>query len=199
MREGCGLCRRYGRGCQYHPDEPAVQTGQHKKAPSTPAERTVAAKDRFIAAYLETATISHACELAEVGRQTHYDWLREDPEYKVRFAEAEEATTEDLEAEARRRALEGVREPVGFYKGTATEYVQRYSDTLLIFLLKARRPDVYRERFELAVTEAAQRLRESERPKLLRALQEANITAEQVATIQAILQEADAANGATVH
>ena len=52
---------------------------------------------------------------------------------------------------------------------------------------------------ERIIVEAAERLRESERSKLLRALQEANITAEQVATIQAILQEADAANGATVH
>ena len=52
---------------------------------------------------------------------------------------------------------------------------------------------------ERIIVEAAERLRESERSKLIRALQEANITAEQVATIQAILQEADAANGATVH
>ena len=37
-------------------------------------------------------------------------------------------------------------EPV-FYKGAKCGAVQKYSDLLLIFLLKARRPDMYRERW----------------------------------------------------
>ena len=40
-----------------------------------------------------------------------------------------------LEAEARRRAVEGVRKPV-FYQGVICGWVGEYSDTLLIFLLK---------------------------------------------------------------
>ncbi len=51
-----------------------------------------------------------------------------------------------LEAEAHRRAVEGVEEPVGWYKGVAGGTVRRYSDVLLIFTLKGLLPDIYRER-----------------------------------------------------
>ena len=51
-----------------------------------------------------------------------------------------------LEAEAHRRAVEGVEEPVGWYKGVAGGTVRRYSDALLIFTLKGLLPDRYRER-----------------------------------------------------
>ena len=64
------------------------------------------------------------------------------------FEEASEDAADSLEAEARRRAVEGVEEPVGWYKGQAGGVVRKYSDTLLIFLLKGRRPELYRERFE---------------------------------------------------
>jgi hypothetical protein len=52
--------------------------------------------------------------------------------------------TAALENEAVRRAYHGVEKPV-FYKGEVCGYTQDYSDTLLIFLLKARKPEVYRE------------------------------------------------------
>jgi hypothetical protein len=58
---------------------------------------------------------------------------------------AMEVAIDALEAEARRRAVEGVDEPVGWYKGEAGGKVRRYSDTLLIVLLKAHRPEKYRE------------------------------------------------------
>ena len=82
-----------------------------------------------------------------MGRRTHYDWLETDEGYTARFKEAEEGVTEALEAEARRRAQVGVEEPVHF-QGKRIDTIRRYSDTLLIFLLKARRPDTYRERFD---------------------------------------------------
>ena len=52
-----------------------------------------------------------------------------------------------------RRAREGVDEPV-FYQGEHCCNVRRYSDTLLIFMLKARKPDVYRERASIQHTGA---------------------------------------------
>ena len=54
---------------------------------------------------------------------------------------------DDLELEARRRAVEGTERPV-FYQGGEVGYVREYSDTLLIFLLKAHRPNKFRERVE---------------------------------------------------
>ena len=54
------------------------------------------------------------------------------------------------EDEAVRRAHDGVDEPV-FYQGKACGVVRKYSDTLLIFLLKGRRPEKYRDRPSHAV------------------------------------------------
>ena len=53
-----------------------------------------------------------------------------------------------LEAEAHRRAVEGVEEPVGWYKGQAGGTVRRYSDVLLMFLLKGVLPERYKDRIE---------------------------------------------------
>ncbi len=42
--------------------------------------------------------------------------------------------------------MEGVEEPVRWYKGEAGGMVRKYSDVLLIFLLKGLRPDKYKDR-----------------------------------------------------
>lgn len=116
---------------------------------TTPRQRaeTTAAKGRLLAAYLTLGNISLACHEAQVGRRTHYQWLEQDPAYAKAFAEAEAEAIELLEGEARRRAMAGVSEAV-YYKGEVCGQVQKYSDVLLIFLLKAARPEKYRERLE---------------------------------------------------
>ncbi len=53
---------------------------------------------------------------------------------------AKEEVADLLEAEAWRRAVEGVEKPVGWYKGKPGGYVREYSDTLLIFPLRGLRP-----------------------------------------------------------
>ena len=58
------------------------------------------------------------------------------------------------EVEARRRAVEGVEEPVGWFQGTPGGTVRKYSDTLLIFLLKGARPHKYRDNIRAAPEEA---------------------------------------------
>lgn len=86
----------------------------------------------------------HAAQVAGIDRGTHYRWLQDDPEYAAAFAESSESAIERLEREAVRRAAEGVSEPV-YHRGQVVGHVQKYSDTLLIFLLKAARPDKYRD------------------------------------------------------
>ena len=84
-----------------------------------------------------------------MGRSSHYRWREKDSEYREAFDQAKEDATDVLEAEAHRRAVEGVEESVGWYKGVPGGTVRRYSDVLLIFLLKALRPEKYRERVDL--------------------------------------------------
>ena len=94
--------------------------------------------------------------MAGIHRETHYWWLKHDPAYAVAFAQAEEKAADALEAEARRRAINGVLR-YKFDKGrpitnpeTGEPYYElEYSDTLLIFLLKGARPGRYRERIEI--------------------------------------------------
>ncbi len=103
----------------------------------------------FLAAFRETGNVRLTCEVAGVGRNSHYRWLEKDSEYREAFELAKEDAADILEAEAYRRAVEGVEKPVGWYKGKPGGTVREYSDILLIFLLKALRPEKYRERVEV--------------------------------------------------
>ena len=103
--------------------------------------------ERFIAHLANGGTVSKACELAVVGRATAYRHRQSDEDFALAWADAEQESTERLEEEAFRRAFKGVRKPV-HYQGLVVDFVEEYSDTMLIFLLKARKPDKYRERFD---------------------------------------------------
>jgi hypothetical protein len=107
-------------------------------------------KRAFLAAYRETGNVRLACTAAQIGRSSHYRWLAQDRDYEVAFEQAKKDAVDVLEAEARRRAVEGCEEQVGWYKGEAGGTVRRYSDTLLIFLLKGAAPQKYRERMEVS-------------------------------------------------
>ena len=102
-----------------------------------------------LAAFQETGDVRLACKLAEVGRSSHYRWLKVDSAYRAAMERARIMAGDILEAEAHRRAVEGVEEPVGWYKGQAGGTVRRYSDVLLMFLLKGVLPERYKDRVEV--------------------------------------------------
>ncbi len=95
-------------------------------------------KERFLEAYARVGTVTHAARAVGATRQTINKWRRLDPEFNEAMAHAFEANTEALEATAFQRALGA--------GGT------KASDILLIFLLKARRPDVYADRMDMRST-----------------------------------------------
>ncbi len=103
----------------------------------------------FLEEYKLCATITHAAKIALISRRRHYKWLDNDPAYAKAFEEAKIAATDSLVAEARRRATQGVEEAV-YYQGEVVGTIRKYSDTLLIFLLKGALPEVYRERYEIS-------------------------------------------------
>ena len=105
----------------------------------------------FLAAFAATGNITQAAKAAKQDRCQHYDWSKKSEVYTAAFAAAKEEAAETLEAEARRRAVDGVEEPV-FYKGGQCGAVRRYSDVLLIFLLKGVLPEKYRERQQVEVS-----------------------------------------------
>lgn len=108
-------------------------------------------KTAFCAALAETGVVAKACKAIEITRQTAYDWRDEDPEFADRWARALKIGVTALEDEAHRRAFDGCEEPV-FHKGEVCGSVQKYSDTLAIFLLKAHAPEKYRENSHLQIS-----------------------------------------------
>jgi hypothetical protein len=108
------------------------------------AQRAHQKKAAFLEAYAKIGTVVHAAQHVGLPRRTHYKWLQKDPNYAKHFAEAEEEAIQLLEREARRRAMVGIEEPV-YYKGEVCGTVRKYSDVLLMFLLKSKRPDTYRD------------------------------------------------------
>lgn len=100
----------------------------------------------FLAAYAIHGTVRAAAHHSDVGRRTHYDWLKTDEAYARAFERAKDAFAEMLEAEVVRRGFHGVEKPV-FYQGDRVDdgKIREYSDVLLMFHLKALKPEKYRD------------------------------------------------------
>jgi len=128
-----------------------------------------ASQAKFLAALVEAGgNITKAAAAAGISRDMHYDWRRTDPNYQERFEIAWDRGIDVLEAEAIRRALEGVVEPVFHGGKRALDYAVdengvvkrdgagkpiavpattvRRSDTLLMFALNGNRSGKYRQR-----------------------------------------------------
>lgn len=107
-------------------------------------KRTPKSEEAFLSALANGASVTLAGKSAGIGRSALYMWREDDKEFAKRWDSALESGTDLLEDEAKRRAVEGVKRPV-YQGGECVGYVQEYSDTLLIFLLKGRRPEKYRD------------------------------------------------------
>ena len=127
-------------------------------------------KRAFLAAMANTANVMRAAEIARMDRDNHYLWLKKDPDYAAAFEIAQMRGLNVLEAEAVRRAHEGVTKPIFHGGKRAIDVVQNpdgsikrdaagkpigipaavreYSDTLLIFMLKGRNPAVFGDRLK---------------------------------------------------
>ncbi len=108
---------------------------------------TLKKKEEFLGHLAGGNTVVVAAQGIAVSRKTVYEWRDKDPAFRAAWEQALEDGTQALEQEAFRRAVRGVEEPI-HYRGRKVDSVRRYSDTLLIFLLKGRRPEIYRDRVE---------------------------------------------------
>jgi hypothetical protein len=102
-------------------------------------------REAFIEALAATANVSAACKNAGLPRRTAYDWKNADPRFAQAWEAALELGTDALEDEAIRRAHEGTLKPI-YQGGKKVGTVREYSDTLMIFMLKARRPERFKDR-----------------------------------------------------
>lgn len=100
---------------------------------------------QFLDELAESGNVLATAEMLNLDRRALYRLRKEDPEFAHGWDEAMDQAADALEVEARRRAVEGWDEPV-FYQGIESGMVRKFSDTLLIFLLKGARPEKFRER-----------------------------------------------------
>ncbi|MCK9513769.1 MAG: terminase [Pigmentiphaga sp.] len=114
-------------------------------------EATARAKERFLAELERMANVSAAARKAKVPRSTAYDWYAADEEFAAAWDQAVEVAVDSLEQEAWRRARDGTLKPV-FQRGEKVGQVREYSDQLMVTLLKAHKPEKYRERVSNELT-----------------------------------------------
>lgn len=112
-------------------------------------EITPQQRDKFLKRLKSSAgNVSKAAQAAGIGRTSVYNYRDSDPEFKAAWDEVIDFVVDAMEQEMHRRSTAGVLEPV-FYKGEAVGKIRKFSDRLLEFALKAKRPEVYRERFDV--------------------------------------------------
>lgn len=119
--------------------------------------RPITAKQRaaFLQFFSETGNVSQAAEAAGFNRVSAYRLRHNDPDFAKAWKEAEERAADMLEAEARRRAVEGTERYV-IAQGKLVNgpdgkpLIERaYSDRLLEILLRAHRPDKFADRKQI--------------------------------------------------
>ena len=134
-------------------------------------ERLIA-QAAFLTEYELCANIVTAAYRSGIDRKLVYYWQEHDESFSMAFNMADKAANAHIEAEIRRRAIDGVEEPVisqgqpvyeyepildeegkqrydskgkPMYKRGRMLTIRKYSDTLLIFYAKRRMPE-YREK-----------------------------------------------------
>ncbi len=97
----------------------------------------------FLGYLMRGSSVRQAIKLSRVTESTVFYRRDNHPEFWEAWCAAAEIGTELLEQEAQRRAYHGTLKPV-YQKGVRVGYERRYSDSLLMFLLKKRDP-TYRD------------------------------------------------------
>lgn len=87
-------------------------------------------KERFLASYKKTGGVFTAAAAVDISANAVWEWRQTDPEFDAAFNALKEKDTETLEHVAKARAT-------------------KKSDLLLMFLLKGRRPETYRDSVKL--------------------------------------------------
>lgn len=96
----------------------------------------------FLTNLAETGNVSASAELAKLPRYQVYEWRRTDNAFAKHWEDAIGVAVDKLAFEARRRALDGIEE-VRYYQGEPIGTIRKYSDQLLMFLLRAYDPDTF--------------------------------------------------------
>jgi hypothetical protein len=110
---------------------------------------TPIAREQFLEALERGHAVVAAANMIGFARQRLYRHRARDPAFRAVWKEAYSTGTECLIDEVRRRGVERWDEPA-FYKGQVCGHVRRYSDALLLALIRSREPS-FRDNAKLEV------------------------------------------------
>jgi hypothetical protein len=141
--------------------------------PEAPPRKPLRWERPFLTALRLTGVVVRASDAAGVSRYAAYQHRDRHPDFAEAWAAAHAEGADRLEAEARRRAVDGTDEPV-IHRGQPMGHwedaggnrlpqyapgarfvpltTKRYSDQLLALMLKAALPEKYRERADVSLT-----------------------------------------------
>jgi len=105
----------------------------------------------FLSAYSILGNVTQSAKCVDIHPGTVSTWKREHEKFDEYYKMADTAHSHYLQSEAQRRAVEGIKEPV-FYKGEIVGHKTKYSDNLLMFLMKGKDPERYRDNARIEVT-----------------------------------------------
>ena len=112
---------------------------------------TIGKKRLFLAKFIDLGgIITPAALAAGISRKTFYDWMARDPKFAAEYEQARQDATDAIESEVVRRAIHGTEEPV-FYQGQQCGTIKRYSDALLVALMKSRKPVEYGTKADVTI------------------------------------------------
>jgi transposase-like protein len=111
-------------------------------------------KARIVELIASELFLSEICLELDISPGAVRIWRQQDKSFDEAYTDAEASVTDSLEKEAIRRAKNGVLEPVisqgkVVMEGSEPLMVRRYSDSLMQFLLRGRRRDVYGDKREV--------------------------------------------------
>jgi hypothetical protein len=135
-------------------------TTTHKKGRRgqrlTPEQKEIA-QNVFLTSFAQNANVTAACRTAGIDRSSFYRWQEKDETFGFCYKQAEAEANDVIRAAIFKRAILGIDEPLHYLGKLVTDEqkkpvtVKKYSDTLLIFLAKARMPE-FRERQQVEMS-----------------------------------------------
>ena len=109
-------------------------------------------KTAFLRELRRCGLINKAADACRLSRSVLYQHKRKSKTFAADWDHAvDDAVDSVLIEEATRRAVQGVKKPLAYQGELTGDYVREYSDSLLMFLIKGKRPE-YRNSISMGRT-----------------------------------------------
>lgn len=157
----------------------ASTTSTHPTRKGSPPKGWV---DEFIRWLEACPNVSRACRGAGIDRKTAYNHRKRYPSFAARWEEALQFGISAAEDEAWRRAQHGTIKPV-FHKGAVCGHIREFDNGMLMKMLAAHKPEVYRNQFDV------RQIVDMATVDLERAAHEIGLDEEQIDTLLELMSE----------